>query len=83
MIDGNEMSTLGLSATDLTKLIACDSYYSDLSSISVNVLTTDISVQMSVETALIDAGLTAGNTFENERFALDYIATVSQALSAP
>ena len=43
-IDGNEMSTLGLSATDLTKLIGCDSYYSNISSINVNVLTTDVGI---------------------------------------
>ena len=34
-------------------------------------------------TALQDAGLTAGNTFDNEREALNWIPVVAQALSVP
>lgn len=42
VIDNNEMTTSGLLSSDLVMRIACDSYFSDISSISVNLLTTDV-----------------------------------------
>ena len=47
-----ELSTSGLSSTDLVPYIACDSHFHCISSVNVNVLQVDTSAQISIDTWL-------------------------------
>ena len=81
-IDNNEMSTTGLLSSDLVKYIGCDSYFHNVEQISVNLLTTDTSIQDSIASCLIAYPLTGGNDFSNEGDAINYIPYVAVRLSA-
>jgi len=81
-IDGNVMNnTSGLMSVDLVTRIACDSYFSNISSISVNVLSTDDDIQDLIEEAVENntevTGLTSYNNFKYETDAIEMIPKVA------
>ena len=81
-IDGVEMTTDGLLSNDLVSYIATDSYFHNVTDISVNVLSTNDETQNSIATYLESIGLT-GNVFKDEGTAMLYVPSVAIQLSAP
>lgn len=90
-VDGKPMQTEGLSSIDLIPSIALDSYFTEVSSISVNVLSTNSDTQLSVKTYLdevvpssdISSYDFATGKFSNYGDAESFIISVAQYLSAP
>lgn len=79
-IDGLTMDTSGLLSSDVVKLLASDAWFSNVSSLTVNVLSTNDDTQAKIAGYLTAVG---GNDFVDLSSAEAQLSTVANALGIP